>query len=412
MSGDASRLIVPSRKKEPYLSASCPYVDCRTSIEYQLPTLEAVQKVPSTVTTFSVTCVACGRNFDPPGAPKLLREVRAQGTHEKGDVENKRRIGTDEHPLDMSFYDMLGIPASATPAEIKKAYRKLAIKLHPDKNPDDPEGEEKFKALAAAYHVLNEFGPSTPGLVNPDAVVDPEEVFGNLFGGERFHDIIGTISLGREMKEAMQKDSSELETEASGPGSQAASASEQENSKEEEQRLAQEKEAQREERVSELADKLARKLSIYAESVHSAANEEHTKEARAGFLEIVRLEAEELKLENFGVELLHAVGFVYTAKSRHYLAAQGLFGSVGGFFHAASSSIHTVRETFSTFHAALELKKVFEELAKAEDEGITEERKKQLEDEAAEKGLRALFKSAKLEVESIVREVCDRVLGR
>lgn len=64
----------------------------------------------------------------------------------------------------------------------------------------------------------------------------------------------------------------------------------------------------------------------------------------------------------------------------------------------------------STFRAALDLKGVFDELAKAEEEGITEERKRELEDQAAEKGLRALFKSTKLEVESVIREVCDRVL--
>ena len=104
------------------------------------------------------------------------------------------------------------------------------------------------------------------------------------------------------------------------------------------------------------------------------------------------------------------MGFIYGAKSRHYAASNGMLGSLGGIFHAASSSFHTVRETVSTFRAALDLKSVFDELAKAEEEGITEERKKQLEDKAAEKGLHALFKSAKLEIESIIRDVCDRVL--
>ena len=86
------------------------------------------------------------------------------------------------------------------------------------------------------------------------------------------------------------------------------------------------------------------------------------------------------------MELLPAVGFVYAARSRHSLAANGMFGSFGGMFHSAASSFHTVRETFSTVRAALDLKSVFEELARAEEEGITEERKRELEEQAAEKG--------------------------
>ncbi|WFD42224.1 hypothetical protein MPSI1_000865 [Malassezia psittaci] len=315
------------------------------------------------------------------------------------------------------------IPSTATTEQVKKAYRKLAIKLHPDKNPNDPEGEEKFKQLAAAYQVLsdptlrhkyNEFGPSTPGLPSQDGIVDPEEVFGGIFGGDRFKDIIGTISIGRDMKEALQKDSEELEKEADGKksdGNDESITPEQKAAKEaEEQRKEKEKNEQREERVSELVDKLIRKLSIYTESLSTATNESQADEARRGFHEIIRMEAEELKTENYGVELLHAVGFVYLAKSRHYLASNSVFGSLGGMFYAASSSFHTVRETVSTVRAALELKSIFEELAKAEEQGITEERKKQLEDQAAEKGMHALFKGAKLEVESIIREVADRCL--
>ena len=54
------------------------------------------------------------------------------------------------------FYDILGVSKSATPDEIKKAYRKKALKYHPDKNPDDKSAEEMFKKAAEAYEVLSD----------------------------------------------------------------------------------------------------------------------------------------------------------------------------------------------------------------------------------------------------------------
>lgn len=54
------------------------------------------------------------------------------------------------------FYDILGVPKSADAAAIKKAYRKVALKYHPDRNPDNKEAEDKFKEAAEAYEVLSD----------------------------------------------------------------------------------------------------------------------------------------------------------------------------------------------------------------------------------------------------------------
>jgi molecular chaperone DnaJ len=54
------------------------------------------------------------------------------------------------------YYEVLGVERDATPEQMKKAYRKLAVQYHPDKNPGNKEAEEKFKELGEAYEALND----------------------------------------------------------------------------------------------------------------------------------------------------------------------------------------------------------------------------------------------------------------
>src|SRR5439155_451882 len=97
------------------------------------------------------------------------------------------------------YYEVLGVGRSATEEEVKRAYRKLAVQFHPDKNPDDPHAEEKFKELGEAYDVLmdpdkraayDRFGHAafTPGGVGfgRGALHDPFEFFREVFGGGGF----------------------------------------------------------------------------------------------------------------------------------------------------------------------------------------------------------------------------------
>src|SRR5438128_7397175 len=92
------------------------------------------------------------------------------------------------------YYQVLEVGRGATSEEIKRSYRKLAVKFHPDKNPDDPHAEERFKELGEAYDVLMDddkrsaydrfgHGAFTQGAGFGRGFHDPFDIFREVFGG-------------------------------------------------------------------------------------------------------------------------------------------------------------------------------------------------------------------------------------
>ncbi|KAH9939664.1 DnaJ-domain-containing protein [Epithele typhae] len=410
---------IQSRPAVPHIPTSCP--QCAAALEFPVPS-----PPPRPGALLNVRCFQCGtvltHAFYPAQVPAQYggtvgAAAGASGSGAGGVAGQRRsrKIGTQEKPLEMKYYDLLGVPVDATADDIKKAYRRLAIKHHPDKNPDNPHAEEVFKEIAVAYQTLsdpelrrkyNEFGPKESA---PDGgFIDPEEIFGTIFGGDRFVPIIGHISLAKDMKSALQEEEGEGEVvQRDAKGREILSPEEKARREEKQRKISAEKAAVRTDRVNKLVESLDRKISIFTESATGADDRQVTDSFRT----ICKLEAEELKQESYGVELLQAIGFVYASKAKQFLATNQTFLGMGGWLHNVQGKYHVFSETVSTLRAAMELKSVFEQIQAAEKAGnLSADERRKLEEQAAEKGIQTLFKGAKLEIESVLRETVDRVL--
>lgn len=415
--------------------------------------------------------------------------------------------------VDTTYYVALGVPPNATELEIKKAYRKLAITTHPDKNPGDATAHARFQAIGEAYQVLSnddlrkrydKFGKeeAVPG----GGFEDPAEFFGMIFGGEAFMDLIGELSLMKDLTKTMDITAKQMEeeealksadskTHAAEIGSSSKTADPKSpqsapssddplppdvdtkadtnsdlkssdlkppmrdspspasgastprrnfgqhaimDKSEEDARMdaagltAEEKELRRkekrkglsreqreelaayeaerkrirDERVDTLSKKLLDRISIWTET-------DKGPDVTKAFQEKTRLEVENLKMESFGLEILHAIGTTYLQKATSYLKSQKFLG-ISGFFSRLKDKGTLAKETWNTISTAIDAQLTMEEMAKLEEKGgedWTDEKKAEYEKRVTGKILAAAWKGSKFEIQSVLRDVCDKVLN-
>ncbi|KAG9767614.1 DnaJ-domain-containing protein, partial [Aureobasidium melanogenum] len=422
--------------------------------------------------------------------------------------------------VDTSYYDALGVKPDASELEIKKAYRKLAITTHPDKNPGDETAHARFQAVGEAYQVLSNketraaYDKYGKGKAMPSqGFEDPAEFFSMIFGGDAFVDLIGELTLLKDLthtmditmeqmeeeelaknaeeklniheekaKDATAATAAEMEQKSSeaaasepstGPGAStdttsapppayvegdeaptsaagkaasgtstpqkrylgqqaimdrseedarmdAAGLTQEEKdlqkkkkkgglTKEQREKLEayeRERRKQREERVDTLAKKLIDRISVWTET-------DKGPEVTKAFQEKTKLEVENLKMESFGIEILHAVGQTYCQKATSFLKSQKFLG-ISGFFSRLKDKGTLAKETWTTISTAIDAQLTMEEMAKLEEKGgadWTDEKKAEYERKVTGKILAAAWRGSKFELQGVLRDVCDKILN-
>lgn len=313
---------------------------------------------------------------------------------------------------DTAYYDLLGVVPTATALDIKKAYRKAAIKLHPDKNPDDPQAIARFQAVGEAYQVLSDerlrekydkYGKQES--IPSEGFEDPTEFFSMIFGGEAFKDWIGELSLLQEMSKTAElsgmgddekKDENDQQktdnhksdgaSEETAPythdhvvpssgdratlfledGSTFIDAdgkrithqeAEKRRRQEELEKFEEECRVKKIETRAALAKHLTAKLALFTET-------DMAEDVAESFRQKLQYEAESLKMESFGLEILHTLGAIYKTKAKILLKSQTFLGGLGGLWWSMKDKGGVIRDTFKTVSSALDAQLTMEEYSK------------------------------------------------
>ncbi|KAG5420083.1 CAJ1 [Candida metapsilosis] len=373
--------------------------------------------------------------------------------------------------VDNTYYDILGVEPTADEQELRKAYRKQAIRLHPDKNGNDPKAAEKFQDLGEAYGILSnpdsrkiydEFGVEGMKEKNVQGQdIDPSEFFEVIFGGVAFKDWIGELGMFNDITKSaevldMDEDSdvsssgeaTKVDGATSPPPTSASASAHGEPStsthmqlhshenkgelttdelkKKKKQKLTKE---QREEimkiqeeareaklkRIQDLSVILKERIDNYRTAVMNKEGLDH-------FTTKLKQELDDMKIESFGIQLLQLIGKIYTNQANATLKAAKTFG-ITKIYTSVKSSTETVKNGYSIIKSALDTQEAMEKVMKEQEafqlkqeQGYTptqEELYQQAERERFVTGkfLNTAWSLVKFEVTNVLNKVCQNVLN-
>lgn len=302
------------------------------------------------------------------------REREREKEKERAEKERQKRTasagagpGADEGE---SFYDVLGVERDASQAAIKRAYYRMAVRYHPDKNPDDPHAEEMFKKISEAYQILSDekkkelydkYGKSAVGLDQQGGAMDATLLFGVLFGAGKFEDTFGDIEelIDPQMFSEQPMDPEERE--------------------------------KYEKKLQETQDRLVELLKAKLRPfVHGYQKE---------FSEIVAAEIEEKLNAPGGPSLLAHIAYVYTQEAKSH---SGRWLGLEGFVTGIQETGHYISEAASVIGDLSRMQALQKELEKNPEIAQTE----QVQQRAATLGLGLMWRLGKLQIERAVRQVC------
>lgn len=305
------------------------------------------------------------------------KKKKKVGAEEGGDSS-----GDDDAAQDLAYYEILEVDREAEAAEIKRSYLRLARRMHPDKNPDDPEAQQKFQKLGEAYQVLSneetrarydEGGKE--GLDGAQqGMMDPSMFYSIIFGSEGFEAFVGELQIAALLGGGAEEDEMSL-------------------------RLVNHKQRMRE---ASCAKELAALLAPFVDG--DAAE-------RAAFVERCREKAAEMATTPFGELLTHVCGRMYCSRAKLHLQKAD-YKKLGGAGEAMRARGHAVK---TNTQAAASLVSMYRAGRKMQGLGEGEEAeeaiKAQLNPKVMATMLEGAWHLAVVDVEGTLRKVCKKVLS-